>query len=64
VSARRLPRPNTQTPLQRNIAAVGDLFLTARRELGRREYEVFLSVLAARVASETAARLDLQERPR
>jgi hypothetical protein len=50
------PRPTGTTPLQEQTLRIGELFDGARAELGRNEFDVFLSVLTNRVAREHARR--------
>jgi len=63
MTLRRLPRPTPRTALQTWSQAFGDLVHGARENLGAREYEVFLDVLATRIAREIAAMLDREPRP-
>lgn len=50
------PRPAETTPLQEHSLRIGELLDGARAELGRNEFDVFLSVLTNRVARENARR--------
>jgi hypothetical protein len=50
------PRSPGATPLQEHSLRIAELLDGARAELGRNEFDVFLSVLTNRVARENARR--------